>query len=600
VYSDISLVLDWTSEGAVLKAKIVGEYGNVGKRIYNEEYYFRPGLTWPLRTNGLSFRVLPAGCLFGHKGPAVFVEDDAPDKLLALVGLANSSTFGILVALQLARTELAQSYEVGLIQTTPVPDLGEADRAILSILTRRAWKLRRWLDSWTETSHAYSSAALLNWTDVPISAGAEKFTAKVSGVEDELANIQAEIDERCRVLYGISDADHPLILEALVSNDSGADLADLRDDEGEFNETNSIAGTGLVAGLASWTVGVSFGRFDVRLVTGVRPMPLEPDPFDLLPICAPGVLQGHDGLPIKQPPAGYPISFPEDGVLIDDPGQARDLVAVVRSVFDVVVGTDSESWWRDVAGLLDPKGHDLRDWLAGSFFEYHLKLYSKSRRKAPIYWQLATPSASYSVWLYSHRISRDTFFQLQNDIVGPKVLHEERQLDSFREQTGTNPSARERKEIANQETFVEELRTMLDEIKRVAPLWNPNLDDGIVLVMAPLWRLVPQHKAWQKELKSKWDELQSGKYDWAHLAMHLWPERVVPKCATDRSFAIAHGLEDEFWFEESPGKWKPRTEPTRPIAELIAERSSPAVKAALHSLQNAPVAPARSSKKGSR
>jgi hypothetical protein len=26
--------------------------------------------------------------------------------------------------------------------------------------------------------------------------------------------------------------------------------------------------------------------------------------------------------------------------------------------------------------------------------------------------------------------------------------------------------------------------------------------------------------------------------------MRLWPERVVPKCAKDRSLAIAHGLED--------------------------------------------------------
>ena len=88
---------------------------------------------------------------------------------------------------------------------------------------------------------------------------------------------------------------------------------------------------------------------------------------------------------------------------------------------------------------------------------------------------------------------------------------------------------------------------MRDEVTRVAPLWNPDLDDGVVLVMAPLWRLVPQHKPWQKELKTHWDELCAGKYDWAHLAMHLWPERVVPKCAEDRSLAIAHGLEDVFW-----------------------------------------------------
>jgi hypothetical protein len=139
-----------------------------------------------------------------------------------------------------------------------------------------------------------------------------------------------------------------------------------------------------------------------------------------------------------------------------------------------------------------------------------------------------------------------------------------------------------------QESLVEELREMLDEIKRVTPLWSPTLDDGVVLTMAPLWRLVPQHKAWQKELAGKWKELAAGKYDWAHVAMHLWPERVVPNCETDRSLAIAHGLEEIFWAEGEDGKWKPRTAPTRTIEKLVHERSSPAVKAALRSLIEAP------------
>ena len=119
------------------------------------------------------------------------------------------------------------------------------------------------------------------------------------------------------------------------------------------------------------------------------------------------------------------------------------------------------------------------------------------------------------------------------------------------------------------------MRAFLDEVKRVAPLWNPNLDDGVIINFAPLWRLVPQHKPWQKELKATWDALCAGKYDWAHLAMHLWPERVVPKCATDRSLAIAHGLEDVFWVEGEDGKWKPRSTPTRAVDELVRERTSP-------------------------
>jgi hypothetical protein len=70
--------------------------------------------------------------------------------------------------------------------------------------------------------------------------------------------------------------------------------------------------------------------------------------------------------------------------------------------------------------------------------------------------------------------------------------------------------------------------------------------------------------------------------------MHLWPERVVPKCATDRSLAIAHGLEDVFWVEGADGKWTKRSRPTQPVDDLVAERTSPAVKAALADLLATP------------
>ena len=123
---------------------------------------------------------------------------------------------------------------------------------------------------------------------------------------------------------------------------------------------------------------------------------------------------------------------------------------------------------------------------------------------------------------------------------------------------------------------------------RIAPLWNPDLDDGVIINFAPLWRLVPHHRSWQKECKKVWDKLCKGEYDWAHLAMHLWPERVVPKCRKDRSLAIAHGLEDVFWEEDSDGKWKPRKVDSGTVDRLVADRSSAAVKDALESLLDAP------------
>ena len=239
----------------------------------------------------------------------------------------------------------------------------------------------------------------------------------------------------------------------------------------------------------------------------------------------------------------------------------------------------------------------IRQYLRTSFFEHHIKRYSKSRRKAPIYWQLATPSASYSVWLYYHRFTRDTIYRVLNDYATPKLKHEERKLASLAQEGGPHPSAIQRKEIDAQERFVSELRSFQEDVARVAPLWNPDLNDGVIINFAPLWRLVPQHRDRQKECKNCWEKLVKGDYDWAYIAMHLWPERVVPKCAEDRSLAIAHGLEDVFWHEDSDGKWQSRKVALAEVDKHIKERTSPAVKDALRSLLDAP---ARATRRASR
>ena len=48
--------------------------------------------------------------------------------------------------------------------------------------------------------------------------------------------------------------------------------------------------------------------------------------------------------------------------------------------------------------------------------------------------------------------------------------------------------------------------------------------------------------------------LASTNYDWAHLAMNYWPERVREKCKTDKSLAIAHGLEELYIEPEAKPK----------------------------------------------
>jgi hypothetical protein len=275
------------------------------------------------------------------------------------------------------------------------------------------------------------------------------------------------------------------------------------------------------------------------------------------------------------------------GILVDDEGNKKDLIKLIEEGFREIGFSDSDESWTQLTECLGAK-KGMRDWLARSYFSAHLSTYSNSRRKAPIYWQLATASASYSVWLYIHAFGKDTLFRVQSDYVAPKLAHEQRQLAGLLAQAGPSPTTAQSRAIEAQQVFVEELSALLDEVRRVVPLWDPDLDDGVILNFAPLWRLVPQNRAWQKELRTAWVSLTAGDYDWARMAMRLWPERVIPKCVEDRSLAIAHGLEHVFWFEGDDGKWLARPTPTRSLDDLISERTAAAAKAALTSLLEAP------------
>jgi hypothetical protein len=583
-YSDVHLLVAWADSGREVKRYVEQVVGSVSRKIQAADFYFRPGITWPSRTQrGFAPRALPRGCIFDTKGNSAFVPEDEGDAILSVLAIFLSRAFKSLVDLQMA----FGSYEVGVVQRTPLPRQWQARGQKLAKLAFDGWQLKRSLDTCVQVSHAFMLPALLQAEGESLAARGDAWAARVRAVEAKLDAIHSEIDERCFDLYGIDDTDGRAISEGLSGDSGGFDAQDSAREADEADDGQDVGAAadavGLTAELVSWAVGVAFGRFDVRLATGERKLPREPGPFDPLPVCPPGMLVGEDELPVAGLPPRYPLDFPRDGILVDDPGDARDLTAAVRAVFDLVFGSNADAMWDEAAASLDRRGRDLRAWLRSGLFEWHLKQHSMSRRRAPILWQLGTPSGRYSIWLYAHLLTDDSLFQVQNDVLAPKLAYEERQLTNLVQSSGGSPSANDRREIEAQERFVEELHALLGEAKVVAPLWRPTLDDGIVLAMSPLWCVVPL-KPWQRELKRNWGELVAGKYDWAELAMHLWPERVIPKCRDDRSLAIAHGLEDVFWVEDEDGKWQPRQEPTAGVNDLIRERTSAAVKDALGAL----------------
>jgi hypothetical protein len=272
-------------------------------------------------------------------------------------------------------------------------------------------------------------------------------------------------------------------------------------------------------------LGCAFGRWDIRYATGEKQPPELPDPFAPLPACSPGMLQGEDGLPLAphEVPADYPLAVDADGILVDDEGHPDDIVARIRDVLTLIWGDRADAIEKEACEILGVKS--LRDYFrkptAGGFWDDHVKRYSKSRRKAPIYWLLQSAKKNYAIWIYYPRMDADTLYKALR-YAKDKLAVEERRLEDMHgelAQLGTGGPAVKRLEkgIDAQEAFISELHDFVEKLERAANLnLVPEHDDGVVLTIAPLWELVP----W-KEPKNYWDELIEGKYEWSSIGKQL-------------------------------------------------------------------------------
>ena len=334
--------------------------------------------------------------------------------------------------------------------------------------------------------------------------------------------------------------------------------------------------------LVSYCIGCLLGRWDARIAMDPTLAPEPPAPFDPLPVCPPGMLVGPDGLPAAPdriaseewlrarlnagtvPPedsvdnpivsdCDYPLRISWEAFLVDDPGfggaraHPDDIVRRVREVLDILWKDKAQEVEDEACGILGVS--DLRDYFRkpSQFFQDHLKRYSKSRRKAPIYWPLSTASGSYTIWLYYHRLTDETLYAAVNKHVEPKIANVERSAARI-EGEHESASGREATSLGDQlneaRSFLSELQHLREELLRIAALpYRPDPNDGVIINAAPFHTLF-RLRSWAKDAEAVWKKLEKGDYDWAHLAYTLWPDRVKEACGRDRSIAIAHGLGD--------------------------------------------------------
>ena len=532
--------------------------------IRSKDLYGSPGLTFGKRGEILNVQVLPSGCIFSNEGYLIL--PNSADLNWMLLAYLNSD-----FARYLVNMVCGLHKEVGAIKITPVPK---------RIFEECGERLAR------NAQTSFAAMFVLNADETEPRAN---FTYWMVAGSDGLLDLS---HRRKRHLYELVSKANAAISQ--VNDDirdalfPGIDLDIYSQKIGSAEDDSEIA-----ARMLSLAMGQIYGRWSILFATGEENAPIPTDPFSSLPTCPPGMLQNAAGLPATPAdvPSDYPLRISWPGILVNDPGHPEDIVGRVREALAVIWPTNHDAIEQEACQILGM--HTLSDYFTdpNRFFDDHLKRYSKSRRQAPIYWPLSTLSGSYTLWIYYHRLTDQMLYTCVVDFVDPKLKQVSEDVTRLRQRASrSRDDERELTRLSDLERELKEFRT---ELLRLAPIWKPNLNDGVQITAAPLWKLFA-HRAWQRTLRETWETLEAGDYDWAHLAMSLWPARVVPKCTTDRSLAIAHDVEDLFWVEDN-GKWRALASPDQEIAAQrarhaarLSEKQRSRLLAALHDLAGGP------------
>ncbi len=553
-WSDVQLLVDWRRDGEAIR----GFEGGVAR---NTQHYFKVGLTWPRRTNSaFGIRVLPAGCAFGDKGPAVISRSDIVSGVAYLRSRLVQALIDASVAAGSETTSggASRSYEVGMVQNLPwpfgvqaLPELGTVGLSLVNLAAEH--------DLEDETAHFFEEPAFHAARSMQVLAEerqrrredrALKMLA-LSQEAEELVFERLAIDEAGRRFLDEEQAPHPnsypadgvedveravrylgapmeKVIEEVVGDKGGSravanltyvgdrrlevlahalgvhpkGLVELRREHGVLSPDEPAS---TARDLLSWLVGMAFGRWDAR---GARDLGAF-DPVQPLPTTPPAMLVADDGLPTTEAPAGYPLGLPPDGLLLDQEHHPLDLTSAVEAAADVVL-RGSGSLVEEAVKVLGRRS--LRDYLGRAFFKDHLGRYSRSRRQAPVYWQLTVPSGAWSAWVYAPSFGREMMYALATHADQRVALASERVRTLSQD---GSLSSRDRVAVLDQErTIAAEVAELGDDVQRLAASrWDPDPNDGFVLCAAPLARWFPRN-TW-KQLDEQLAAIRDGAYPWA-------------------------------------------------------------------------------------
>jgi type II restriction/modification system DNA methylase subunit YeeA len=429
-YGICEYVINWGDDGSDIKARkerdlVAGRITPNNSKCWNQEFYFKAGLTWSSLSSTIALRSNGPGFLFDTKGQMLFPDSNSEaDMLLAYMNsVVSSHLLGALAP--------TLDFNGGTVSKLPLM------RGLESCVpaTKRLIQVAR--DDWNafEISWDFLTLPFLVASADSTVSLESSYTAWIQENRGAIKEMQRLEEENNRIfieaysLEGELAPDVPIEEITLTVNPAyryGGKLAE-EDRLTRFRQDS-------MAELVSYAIGCMMGRYSL-------------DTSGLIYAYHGNI--GFDALRYTKFPADVDGIVPvTDELWFEDDAPLR-----IREFLLVVWGPDSLE--QNMAFLADNLGRKtsespeqaIRRYLADKFFKDHLQTY----KKRPIYWLFSSgKQGAFQALVYLHRYNAGTLSRLRAEYVVPLTGKMQTKIEELVQDVAASSSTAQRNKLTKQ------------------------------------------------------------------------------------------------------------------------------------------------------
>ncbi|WP_407480852.1 BREX-1 system adenine-specific DNA-methyltransferase PglX [Acinetobacter baumannii] len=463
-YGNRDIVVNWFKDGKEIKEKKendlkVGLITANNSKCWNQDYYFKAGISWNLITSGLpSFRYYENGVVFDISSPTFFISDYSFTDA-AIISFFNSKALVSLI--QVLTPTL--NFSPGIMMEIPSLQKNELKKA--DLLGSSLIKLAQVDWDTYETSWDFTQNPIIRTQQPKLEQAFNTWQQQNADAVAEMKRLEEENNKLFIDAYGLQDELTP----------------DVPDEQITLTRTDREKDS---QRLVSYAIGCMMGRYSLDesglIYAHAGNQDFDASRYQTFPADADGII------PLTE------MHWFED-----------DATHRIQEFLTAVWGKDTlDANMQWLAESLDKKASEtaedtIRRYLASKFYKDHMQTY----KKRPIYWLFSSgKQGAFQALVYLHRYNESTLARMRTEYVMPLISKMSAMANSLESEIENSDSAaeikRKEKELQNLHKQQAELSSFEEKLRHYADQRiSLDLDDGVKVNYGKFGDLLAEVKA---------------------------------------------------------------------------------------------------------